>query len=674
MPSEGTRSGFAVPDEENEHVLNHCPTKEDDVYTSLLDKLEAIRSHVKDTKLCLPQIVVIGDQSSGKSSLLSEITGIEFPNESGITTKKPIVVHTKRSSQHVQTTKEKGREDDDIHITIEDEVIPRDQLVSRILKIQKTTLGERKVDPEPIYVKAEGPDLKNLVLVDLPGIIHSGEGKEEVREMIRQYISPQQTLIIVVTEAKQDDEGAEANDFIKTFDPKEDRTLRVLTKFDNFDSQKSKDRAVGMVCNEGVLSPHAVVCRPNGEPYDETKETRVLGSYQLPSDRAGCATLRDRLPILLNERIKINLPGLKKDIDAGIENNRRELARIGVTPPNVTQLLLGIQAVLQRTANTKHLQVTITPLLQQFQESIHATQSKITEELVDQHYKHDVFEPPFYQGKQAFDDILQIITDDWWKPIQDTLIGALEGVLSRLFSLDDPDLMPQISSRTLARLREAWAEVQRTTNQNVREAMRKLREQECRYKTMNHYLTSKYTEEMMLPETLIDGLTDRMTQYVMRLEGAKPVRELQPVMGLGVAKPFREEQHVTNQHVMGVPGTKLVREQQAAWIREIIEDVVEEHKQDFDGLSLDEQHKQRVLAATRAYWAVSHKTVIDDTVAIVRDALISPVCEWVQTRLVHDKAMLDDACEDKRTAQRRVEYADRIERLEKCKALLQGYF
>ena len=76
----------------------------DSTYKQQLTKIENIRKHIGDNafKLNLPQITVIGDQSSGKSSLLTELSGIPFPAKSGITTKCPIVVHTKHKSSLIK--------------------------------------------------------------------------------------------------------------------------------------------------------------------------------------------------------------------------------------------------------------------------------------------------------------------------------------------------------------------------------------------------------------------------------------------------------------------------------------------------------------------------------------------------------------------------------------------
>ena len=69
-----------------------CAAQADqNAYIRNLQTLQHIRN-VCEGDLNLPQICVVGDQSSGKSSLLSFMTGIAFPVKSGICTKAPIVI------------------------------------------------------------------------------------------------------------------------------------------------------------------------------------------------------------------------------------------------------------------------------------------------------------------------------------------------------------------------------------------------------------------------------------------------------------------------------------------------------------------------------------------------------------------------------------------------------
>jgi len=50
---------------------------------NMLDAVDDLRSVGINDIIPLPQIIVCGDQSSGKSSLLEALTGIPFPRDAG---------------------------------------------------------------------------------------------------------------------------------------------------------------------------------------------------------------------------------------------------------------------------------------------------------------------------------------------------------------------------------------------------------------------------------------------------------------------------------------------------------------------------------------------------------------------------------------------------------------
>ena len=69
-------------------------------YLKTLDALSRMRDQCQG-ELALPQICVVGDQTSGKSSLLQCVTGVPFPVKSGICTRAPCVVQCRNAESEL---------------------------------------------------------------------------------------------------------------------------------------------------------------------------------------------------------------------------------------------------------------------------------------------------------------------------------------------------------------------------------------------------------------------------------------------------------------------------------------------------------------------------------------------------------------------------------------------
>lgn len=86
-------------------VVNTSPHMEAPIISSyndeirpLLDTIDKLRKlNVMEEGIQLPTIVVVGDQSSGKSSVLESLAGISLPRGDGICTRVPLVMRLKRS-------------------------------------------------------------------------------------------------------------------------------------------------------------------------------------------------------------------------------------------------------------------------------------------------------------------------------------------------------------------------------------------------------------------------------------------------------------------------------------------------------------------------------------------------------------------------------------------------
>ena len=208
---------------------------EQDAYVRHLQALQKVRDVCKG-QLNLPQICVVGDQSSGKSSLLACLTGIDFPVKSGICTKAPIVVECENDKTAEGPTfaiQDPGtKEYNEVNVDkLAEEVDLIQKALLQILEGHDPSKAEQpKISQEEIRVRVRGPEHIDIVVVDLPGIINAGAGKDGTRDLVRHYVRQEQTLILLVSEAKQDNELTSAIDLAKEFDPCLNRTLRVLTK------------------------------------------------------------------------------------------------------------------------------------------------------------------------------------------------------------------------------------------------------------------------------------------------------------------------------------------------------------------------------------------------------------------------------------------------------------
>lgn len=79
----------------------------------LVNIIDEVRDYGLDKEMSLPRIAVLGTQSSGKSSLLENIVGLDFlPRGSGVVTRRPLelrLVHMDARTQHFTLGKSDGK-------------------------------------------------------------------------------------------------------------------------------------------------------------------------------------------------------------------------------------------------------------------------------------------------------------------------------------------------------------------------------------------------------------------------------------------------------------------------------------------------------------------------------------------------------------------------------------
>ncbi|GAA5988977.1 hypothetical protein JCM10908_006254 [Rhodotorula pacifica] len=206
----------------------------------LTRKLIEIRSILlsigEEAGLTLPSIVVVGSQSSGKSSVLEAIVGREFlPKGDNMVTRRPIeltLIHTPATSNNPRpTTFAEFPSLGPGHIT--DFSLVQSTLVDLNLSVPASEC----VSDSPIQLRIHSPHVPDLSLVDLPGYVQIAsmdqpeELKDKIAALCDKYIRAP-NIILAVCAADVDLANSPALRAAKKVDPLGMRTIGVVTKMD----------------------------------------------------------------------------------------------------------------------------------------------------------------------------------------------------------------------------------------------------------------------------------------------------------------------------------------------------------------------------------------------------------------------------------------------------------
>ncbi|EGG12290.1 uncharacterized protein MELLADRAFT_41749 [Melampsora larici-populina 98AG31] len=322
---------------------------------ALVNKLQDTFNAIGGETVDLPQIVVVGSQSSGKSSVLETIVGRDFlPRGSGIVTRRPLVLQlihiNSPSSSPVEYTPQQSSSSaveygEFLHLPnrrFTEFADIKKEIENETLRVAGSNKGISRL---PIHVKIFSERVLNLTLVDLPGLTKIPVGDQptdierQIRSLVLDFISKPNSVILAVSPANVDLANSESLKLSRSVDPQGRRTIGVLTKLDLMDTgTNALDILTGRVypLKLGFIG---IVNRSQQDinmniPLEKSLEKEQEFFTQHPAyrniaHRCGTRFLAKTLNQVLMSHIRDKLPDMKARLNTLMGQTQQELNAYG---------------------------------------------------------------------------------------------------------------------------------------------------------------------------------------------------------------------------------------------------------------------------------------------------------------------------------------------------------
>ncbi|KAL7283018.1 hypothetical protein PYCCODRAFT_1440947 [Trametes coccinea BRFM310] len=330
------------------------------VVNKLQDVFTAVGSSA--SQLDLPQICVLGSQSSGKSSVLENIVGRDFlPRGTGIVTRRPLVLqlinrkptHSQQNGtvngQDLKADGDSAANPDEwgefLHLPGQ-KFYDFNKIRDEIVRDTEAKTGKNAgISPLPINLRIYSPNVLTLTLVDLPGLTKVPVGdqprdiEKQIRDMLLKYISKPSCIILAVTAANTDLANSDGLKLAREVDPEGQRTIGVLTKVDLMDQGTDvvdilAGRVIPLrlgyvpVVNRGQRDIESNKPISAALEY-ERKFFETHPSYANKAQYCGTPFLARKLNAILMAHIRATLPDIKARISQQLQKYNAELQTLG---------------------------------------------------------------------------------------------------------------------------------------------------------------------------------------------------------------------------------------------------------------------------------------------------------------------------------------------------------
>lgn len=348
-----------------------------------LEQVAALRARGIGDHINLPQLVVCGDQSAGKSSVLEGITGLPFPRQDGVCTRfateiilqhsvgeRQIVATVIPSASRTQSSKMELRKYEKELGTFGElpQTIEEAGTLMGIRGFGGLMEGPAFVE-DVLRIKVTGSLGLHLTVVDLPGLIsvaneeQTEEDVQTVQGMVDSYVTNPRTIILAVVQANNDIANQGIIQKSKRVDKAGLRTVGIITKPDLINVGTEKRIAL-LAKNQDTTKLKLgffLVKNPSptelaqGISIDERKQKEVRYFQSPPwkdlgldGDRLGIVSLQSFLQSCLDRHIERELPKVREEIKCLMMQTEKSLLGLGEERPTVAHLRMFLSSLAMR--------------------------------------------------------------------------------------------------------------------------------------------------------------------------------------------------------------------------------------------------------------------------------------------------------------------------------------
>ncbi|EKG13721.1 hypothetical protein MPH_09187 [Macrophomina phaseolina MS6] len=338
--------------------------------THRLNQINRVRANGIGDYISLPQLVVCGDQSSGKSSVLEGITGIPFPRADGLCTRFATEIilrhdlYEERICATIIPNAYRTQADRESFRSYYKELADFSEL-PRVITEAKQMMRLRGTDgaldgpsfsADILRIEVIGRTGLHLTVVDLPGLIsvandeQSDEDVDLVSQLVDSYVESSRTIILAVVQANNDIANQRIIQKARKLDPHGQRTVGIITKPDLV-NRGTEGRIALLAKNKDTTKLKlGFFLLKNPTPLEldadlslEERKRRELSFFasrpwkeqHLDPERVGIDALTSFLQHLLSAHIERELPKVRSEVSSLLAATERELEAMGEERPTV---------------------------------------------------------------------------------------------------------------------------------------------------------------------------------------------------------------------------------------------------------------------------------------------------------------------------------------------------